>query len=97
MGYTLINDKQWDFYSALPNPKWYDDSDDQTEGDEGQVIFITKPYIMKVYAVFTISDSQGETLQALFKEEKDAEKFAFDLGLGNKKFDSIDILDYEVQ
>jgi len=31
----LIQDEQWDFYSALPNPIWYDDSDDQTEGDEG--------------------------------------------------------------
>lgn len=30
-----IKDSQWDFYSALPNPSWYDDSDDQTEGDEG--------------------------------------------------------------
>ena len=31
----LIKDEQWDFYSALPNPTWYDDSDDQTGGDEG--------------------------------------------------------------
>jgi hypothetical protein len=30
-----INDNQWDYYSGLPNPKWYDDTDDQTEGDEG--------------------------------------------------------------
>ena len=29
-------DDQWDYYSGLPNPKWYDDNtDDQTEGDEG--------------------------------------------------------------
>ena len=33
---TKIKDEQWDFYSELPNPTWYDDSDDQTEGDEGQ-------------------------------------------------------------
>ena len=32
---TKIKDEQWDFYSRLPNPTWYDDSDDQTEGDEG--------------------------------------------------------------
>lgn len=31
----VISDNQWDFYSNLPNPSWYDDSDDQTEGDEG--------------------------------------------------------------
>tara|TARA_R110000822_G_scaffold73498_1_gene176604 strand:- start:743 stop:853 length:111 start_codon:yes stop_codon:yes gene_type:complete len=31
----LINDKQWDYYSGLPNPSWYDVTDDQTEGDEG--------------------------------------------------------------
>tara|TARA_B100000497_G_scaffold124807_1_gene160087 strand:- start:1283 stop:1390 length:108 start_codon:yes stop_codon:yes gene_type:complete len=31
----VIKDEQWDFYSGLPNPSWYDDSDDQTEGDEG--------------------------------------------------------------
>jgi hypothetical protein len=30
-----VEDGQWDFYSALPNPTWYDESDDQTEGDEG--------------------------------------------------------------
>ena len=30
----VIKDEQWDFYSGLPNPNWYDDSDDQTEGDE---------------------------------------------------------------
>ena len=28
-------DDQWDYYSGLPNPSWYDDSDDQTESDEG--------------------------------------------------------------
>ena len=28
-------DDQWDYYSGLPNPSWYDDTDDQTEGDEG--------------------------------------------------------------
>jgi len=31
----LIEDGCWDFYSGLPNPKWYDISDDQTESDEG--------------------------------------------------------------
>ncbi len=31
----LIKDSDWDLYSGLPNPKWYDTSDDQTEGDEG--------------------------------------------------------------
>jgi|TARA_R100000479_G_scaffold163958_1_gene102658 hypothetical protein len=30
-----IEDGNWDYYSGLPNPKWYDTSDDQTEGDEG--------------------------------------------------------------
>ena len=30
-----VDDGQWDFYSGLPNPSYYDDSDDQTEGDEG--------------------------------------------------------------
>ena len=35
MDNELIKDEQWNFYSALPNPTWYDDSDDQTEGDEG--------------------------------------------------------------
>ena len=38
----VIKDEQWDFYSALPNPSWYDDSDDQTEGDEGQSIRIVR-------------------------------------------------------
>jgi hypothetical protein len=28
-------DDQWDYYSGLPNPSWYDNTDDQTEGDEG--------------------------------------------------------------
>ncbi len=28
-------DDQWDYYSGLPNPSWYDKTDDQTEGDEG--------------------------------------------------------------
>ena len=29
-------DDKWDYYSGLPNPSWYDDNtDDQTEGDEG--------------------------------------------------------------
>ena len=29
-------DDQWDYYSGLPNPSWYDDkTDDKTEGDEG--------------------------------------------------------------
>ena len=32
---NLIEDRLWDFYSGLPNPKWYDTSDDQTESDEG--------------------------------------------------------------
>ena len=31
----MIKDDQWDYYSGLPNPSWYDDTDDQTEGDEG--------------------------------------------------------------
>ena len=31
----LISDSEWDFYSGLPNPEWYDNSDDQTESDEG--------------------------------------------------------------
>ena len=35
MDNELIKDEQWDFYSSLPNPTWYDNSDDQTEGDEG--------------------------------------------------------------
>jgi hypothetical protein len=32
---NLVEDGQWDFYSGLPNPSWYDNSDDQSEGDEG--------------------------------------------------------------
>jgi hypothetical protein len=52
---------------------------------------------MKVYAVFSTTEKQGETLQALFHKEEDAEKFAYELGISNSKFDSIDILDYEVQ
>ena len=31
---NIIKDNQWDSYSGLPNPTWYDDTDDQTEGDE---------------------------------------------------------------
>ena len=30
-------DDQWDYYSGLPNPSWYDNTDDQTEGDESTV------------------------------------------------------------
>lgn len=30
-----LKSNQWDFYSGLPNPSWYDESDDQTESDEG--------------------------------------------------------------
>jgi len=35
MDNELIQDEQWDSYSGLPNPTWYDNTDDQTEGDEG--------------------------------------------------------------
>ena len=27
----LISDDQWDYYSGLPNPSWYEDEEDDNE------------------------------------------------------------------
>ncbi len=36
MGDDLIEDGMWDYYSGLPNPKWYDKTfSDSLEDDEG--------------------------------------------------------------
>lgn len=53
---------------------------------------------MKVYAVFSLSQGQGETLQKIFKDLDKAEEWAFKFGVENKDWvDLMDIIDYEVE